>query len=401
MKKHRNFSIWITPYVLIWLLCTLLFYLLAIDIFPVGEDNVVQITSDFYWGVMIIFPIVCAIFFPKRLPKVHFRTKELGNSTEILEPSEKPQQISDLEEKDEDIDLLRAQLQEREKAIEGKEMQLQERENSISIREREYKRLVSEEIEKKAKESKEKLRQDADTAQYHLEELKKYKLALHETEFKIIDWLNRVDKKEQSAFDEIKESVKAFKEYNQMPLEDGYGFENLVAQALIQNGFSNVTTTGGSGDFGADVVAEKDGMKYVIQCKYYSSSVGVKAVQEVFSSKIHYRAHIAVVATNSVFTKAAKTLAEETGVLLWDGRGGVRVKDGAGLLRVPLQPLDSQLAAISAGGPVEVKGQAHGGILHGERNGNDRRGGKIAVLPAEGRGPERDTLPRQELKCAV
>ena len=32
-----------------------------------------------------------------------------------------------------------------------------------------------------------------------------------------------------------------------------------------------------------------------------------------------YRAHVAVVVTNSVFTIAAKTLAENTGVILFDG----------------------------------------------------------------------------------
>lgn len=74
-----------------------------------------------------------------------------------------------------------------------------------------------------------------------------------------------------------------------------------------------------SGDYGADVIAEKDGIKYVFQCKYYTTQVGIEAVQQIYAAKDFYSAHVAIVVTNSVFSKAAKVLARELGVVLWDG----------------------------------------------------------------------------------
>ena len=98
----------------------------------------------------------------------------------------------------------------------------------------------------------------------------------------------------------------------------GLEFEQISAQLLRENNFDSVYVTQGSGDFGADITAHKDGHAYVIQCKKYSNKVGLKAVQEVYASKIHYKADKAVVLTNSFFTPAAEKLAEETEVELWD-----------------------------------------------------------------------------------
>ena len=98
----------------------------------------------------------------------------------------------------------------------------------------------------------------------------------------------------------------------------GAEFEKITKEILEKNGFVNVMTTPISGDFGVDVIAEKDSIKYVIQCKKYSSSVGIKAVQEVIGSKSMNNAHVAAVLTNNYFTKSAKELANKNNVLLWD-----------------------------------------------------------------------------------
>ena len=100
-------------------------------------------------------------------------------------------------------------------------------------------------------------------------------------------------------------------------LPDGYAFESFVAEILIANQFQNVTVTQSSGDYGVDVLAEKEQISYAIQCKYYDSPVGVKAVQEVSSGKTYYHAHIGIVATNNIFTKQAHELADKTGIILW------------------------------------------------------------------------------------
>ena len=95
-------------------------------------------------------------------------------------------------------------------------------------------------------------------------------------------------------------------------------FEADIASLLKRTGFKNIEMTKHSNDDGADVVAEKLGVRYVIQCKYYSSTVGKPAVQEVLASMRPYKAQVAIVATNSTFTPSAANLASENGVILWD-----------------------------------------------------------------------------------
>lgn len=99
---------------------------------------------------------------------------------------------------------------------------------------------------------------------------------------------------------------------------DGHAFEHYVARLLPAMGFTNITVTQGSGDYGVDVIAYDGAVKIAIQCKLYTSPVGVKAVQEVYAGKAHYHADLAAVITNNYFTEAARTLADETGVELWD-----------------------------------------------------------------------------------
>lgn len=97
----------------------------------------------------------------------------------------------------------------------------------------------------------------------------------------------------------------------------GLEFEKFVGLLLSQKGFTDVKVTKASGDYGCDVVATKDYIKYAIQCKKYSNPVGIDAVQEALGSKKMYNCHVAVVLTNNTFTPNAKILAEKTNVILW------------------------------------------------------------------------------------
>lgn len=98
----------------------------------------------------------------------------------------------------------------------------------------------------------------------------------------------------------------------------GLEFENFTAQLLRKLGYHNVTVTKASGDQGIDVIAQKDGVKYAIQCKNYSSRLGNTPVQEAYAGKDFYGCDKAVVITNSTFTDGAYELANKIGVLLWD-----------------------------------------------------------------------------------
>lgn len=148
------------------------------------------------------------------------------------------------------------------------------------------------------------------------EKIRAKEMALRETEFTIIDWVSRMENKDREIFDEMLRDAEKLKE-NFIQI-DGYEFEEYVAKLLRINGYENVQVTKKSNDYGADVLAEKAGIRYVFQCKYYTSMVGISAVQQIYSAKDYYDAHIAVVVTNNVFTKAAKKLAQELKVILWD-----------------------------------------------------------------------------------
>ncbi len=101
---------------------------------------------------------------------------------------------------------------------------------------------------------------------------------------------------------------------------DGHDFEEYCGDLLRKNGFEKVEITRGSGDQGVDVLAEKDGIKYAIQCKCYSSDLGNKPIQEVYAGKSIYHCQVAAVMTNRFFTTGGLNAAKATGVLLWDRR---------------------------------------------------------------------------------
>ncbi len=104
-------------------------------------------------------------------------------------------------------------------------------------------------------------------------------------------------------------------DYNNL---SGEQFEIFVAELLKRNGYSNLNLTSRSGDFGVDILATKQGIKYAFQCKRYSDKVGNHAVQEAYSGMAYYNAHKAVVVTNNFFTQAAIETARKIGVELWD-----------------------------------------------------------------------------------
>jgi hypothetical protein len=113
---------------------------------------------------------------------------------------------------------------------------------------------------------------------------------------------------------------------------DGRQFEEYIAWLLRKLGYSEVSTTRGSGDHGADVLATKDDVRIAIQAKKWESSVGNKAVQEVFAATRHYGADVGWVITNSTFTPHARELAHSCGVRLIDGHelNGMIARAGAG-----------------------------------------------------------------------
>lgn len=99
---------------------------------------------------------------------------------------------------------------------------------------------------------------------------------------------------------------------------EGHEFEHYCGELLKKCGFQEVQVTRGSGDYGVDILAEKDGVTYAIQCKCYNGLVGVKAVQEAYAGRDYYDRMVGVVLTNQYFTQPAIVAARKLKVLLWD-----------------------------------------------------------------------------------
>lgn len=106
--------------------------------------------------------------------------------------------------------------------------------------------------------------------------------------------------------------------YIEMDEMEGHDFEYYCAGLLERNGFVEVQVTKGSGDYGIDILAEKDGVTYGIQCKRYQDPVGVKAIQEAYAGKAYYDKMVGAVMTNQYFTAPAVEAARKLKILLWD-----------------------------------------------------------------------------------
>mgnify|MGYP001767548578 CR=1 FL=1 len=104
---------------------------------------------------------------------------------------------------------------------------------------------------------------------------------------------------------------------NNLDKMNGYQFEEFIAQCLNSIGYKTEVTKK-SGDYGADIIAQKQGAKIAIQVKHYSNKVEYKAVQQALSGKSYYGCNEAwVVTSNHDFTRQAKLGASKLGVKLF------------------------------------------------------------------------------------
>jgi HJR/Mrr/RecB family endonuclease len=92
-------------------------------------------------------------------------------------------------------------------------------------------------------------------------------------------------------------------------------FETYCAEELRRAGW-DARVTMQSRDQGVDVIAEKNGVRVVLQCKLYARPVGNKSVQEAAAGKAHEQADYGIVVTNTRYTLDAEQLAATNGVLL-------------------------------------------------------------------------------------
>lgn len=117
-------------------------------------------------------------------------------------------------------------------------------------------------------------------------------------------------------------SRKAYKQALQAGMKyidkmDGFQFEYFLQHLLKDNGY-RATVTSKTKDFGADLIIHgRD--KIAVQAKRYGvkNTIGVRAIQEVFTAKAYYGCKEAWLLTNSRCTKSAVELAKACGVKLY------------------------------------------------------------------------------------
>lgn len=150
---------------------------------------------------------------------------------------------------------------------------------------------------------------------------------LKDTTLTILDYDNQILKylteiETQNKLRQFEEELLNPRKSNKISISDidlmsGLEFENFTASLFSRLGFK-VNVTKASGDQGIDIIAEKDGKKFGIQAKCYSSTVSNRAIQEVVAGINHYNLDKGIVVTNNFFTDSAITLAKTNNIILWD-----------------------------------------------------------------------------------
>lgn len=102
-------------------------------------------------------------------------------------------------------------------------------------------------------------------------------------------------------------------------------FEKLLLAHYINLGYT-CRTTPKTGDYGSDLVLEKDNERIVVQDKLWKSVVEIESVRQFIWDIKYYGASKGMVITNSVFTGSAHELARANGIELVDRQGLIEIK---------------------------------------------------------------------------
>jgi len=83
---------------------------------------------------------------------------------------------------------------------------------------------------------------------------------------------------------------------------NGKEFEKELANIYDMHGYT-VDLTPSTGDQGIDLILSKNGIRKIVQCKAHSKPVGPATVRDLYGTLIASKAHSAILASTSGFTK--------------------------------------------------------------------------------------------------
>lgn len=104
-------------------------------------------------------------------------------------------------------------------------------------------------------------------------------------------------------------------DFDLSPVKTGEDYERFVRDLCVSAGFE-CGMTPKTGDQGVDLIVRTGRIHIAIQCKYYSSSIGNSAVQEVIAGQKYYNCDYACVVSNQDYTDSAKELAKAADIKL-------------------------------------------------------------------------------------
>src|SRR5262249_42682975 len=102
----------------------------------------------------------------------------------------------------------------------------------------------------------------------------------------------------------------AYKALRMADVDDmsGEQFERYVGELLKKQGYKTEMTPARN-DYGVDIVAEREGVRYAVQCKRRGENISRDAVSDAVAGKHYYKCGQAMVVTNRYFRSGAKELA--------------------------------------------------------------------------------------------
>lgn len=93
-------------------------------------------------------------------------------------------------------------------------------------------------------------------------------------------------------------------------------FIKYVLELLQKNGYKKVKQVIYTGDYGVDIIAYKDEIKYAIQCVQFRGVVTVDVIKNLLLGKEYYDCDKAMIVTNSIFNRKAIKLATSSKIEL-------------------------------------------------------------------------------------
>ena len=69
-------------------------------------------------------------------------------------------------------------------------------------------------------------------------------------------------------------------------------FERLICRLISAEGFTGARVVGQSNDHGADIIASRNGVRWIFQAKHWNKPVGMTVIDETLRAAQIYKAKI-------------------------------------------------------------------------------------------------------------